>query len=187
MPQAVLLAALPAVIGGAAQAVSTVVGSRAQSNAAKRATTAQQQAAARAEAHEREQAAREDARLDRIEAEDRRRHDIEQANIARQQAERDSRQAYEDDIRYTKMVRLAELTGGPRPNRPPVFGTGAPSASVPLASTYAPPNAPIMARPSTANQMIAAAPPFDPFTDAAMPPPGVPLRALNRRRPSYVA
>jgi hypothetical protein len=170
MPPVVAAAA----IAGGTQVVSSVVGSRAQSGANKRALQASEDAARRAEAFQREQAAREDADDARLEAEDRRRWDTEQANLARQQAERDARQQYEDRLRYRKMVNLARLTGMPAPDPMPTFG-GA-SADPAMATPVRQSSAPLMSRPSTANAMIPQD--FDPF---AAPAQRMPISRLSRR------
>lgn len=168
-----------AIATGAAGIGTGVIAARAQSGASRRATEASDRAAARAEAFERDQDEKNRADAARLEAEDRRRWDVEQQNIAAQKAENDARQQYEDKIRYQKMVNLAQLTGGPRPEPLPNFGGG---TYQPQAQSYASPGAPIMSRPSTANAMIAPpnAGPFDPF--AAAPTMGMPLASLNRSR-----
>lgn len=172
-----------AAITGIAAITSSVASSRAASSASKRAITSQNTAAAKAEAFEREQDEKNRADAERVESEDRRRWDTEQQNLASERAERDARQAYEDKIRYRKMVNLARLTGGPTPDPLPNFGGGG-GAYSPNQATYAAPGAPILARPSTANAMIAAPGaqnvPFDPFTDTQRN--GWPLSAVSRRR-----
>lgn len=171
-------AILAATVGAGASTTTAVVGSRAQTGAARRAQQASDRAAARAEAFEREQDALNRAEAARRDAEDKRRWDVEQANLAKERAERDARQGYEDRLRYRKMVNLSRLIGGPMPEPLPNF-TGGASMSMPLAAVS---SAPIASRPATANAMIAEPGAFDPFTDAVVPVPGVPLNSLARRR-----
>ncbi len=190
MPLAVMAPMYAAAIAGGAQTASSVASSRAQAGASRRATAAQTQAATRAEAFEREQDGKDRADEARIEAEEHRRWDADQANKARQQAQDDARlqmmdrrQQYEDSLRHGKRVRLAELTGGPVPQAPPMFGAPADGTYTPLASTYAAPGAPVMSRQGTANAMIAAPGQFDPFAEAQAPWM-MPLSDVSRRRVS---
>lgn len=177
------IAAAPAVYaaiaGGVASTAGSVIAAKSQSGATKRSIAATTNAAAKAEAFEREQDAQNRADQARRDAEDERRWSIDQQNLAATKAEQNARQAYEDKLRYRKMVNLAKLTGGPMPDPLPDFG-GAGGTYTPAPSTYAAPGAPILAQPSTANAMIAAPGqgPFDPF---APPQPGIPLSAVSRR------
>lgn len=140
-----------AIATGIAGAGTAAIGAKAQSNASKRALQASERGAVRAEAFTREQDTQNRADEERRDAEDKRRWEIEQANIAREKSERDARQSYEDTIRYGKMVNLARLTGQPIPPRPNFSGAGDQT----IASLSQPKSAPLMSRPSTANAMIA--------------------------------
>lgn len=157
MPPVVAAAA----ITGLAGLGTTVAASKIQSGANKRALQATERGAERAEAFTREQDAANRADEERRDAEDRRRWEIEQQNLARDKAERDARQSYEDTIRYGKMVNLARLTGQPIPERPNFAGGG----DTTIASLSRPPvSAPLMSRPSAANQMIAQPGAIDPLS-----------------------
>lgn len=161
MPQAVLVAAIPAV----AAIGSAVVSSKAQSSSTTRSLAAQRAAATRAEAFEREQDALNRAERDREAAEQKRQFEITQANLARQQAQEDAitrdnleRAAYEDAIRYGKAVNLARLTGNPVPQAPPPRTAASLLNPQSQASSNSPVGGLMLARPSSANAMVDRAP-----------------------------
>ncbi len=166
-----------AAITGLASAGTAVVGARAQSGARRRAIDAQNQAAQRAESFEREQDALNRADDARRDAEDRRRWEVEQENVRARQAEIDSRQQYDDMLRYRKMVNLAQLTGQPVPPPPPFLRGGAqPGApqgapqGMPLRQLSRPPVA-MASAPSRTNALIQSNtdPLFDPLAEQRMP------------------
>lgn len=175
MPPVVAAAA----ITGAAALGGQVVSSRAASGASRRSIAATNAAAARAEAFEREQEALNRADQERRDAEDKRRWEVEQANVARIQEQNDQRLAYEDAIRYGKMVNLARLTGQPAPPPPPRLGGGS-IASLTMPSAARQASAPIMSRPSTAAAMIPAATDFP--TSPLSEPQRMPISQLVGRR-----
>lgn len=160
MPPVVAAAAVTGLTSGAA----LIAGARIQSGSNKRAIQAQTDAASRAEAFELARELNDRKERDRVAAEEQRRWDVEQANLARRQEQEDAilrdnleRAAYEDAIRYGKMVNIARLTGQPIP-QPPPKRTALPSMSdlgTPKVVT-ANPSAPIASKASTANAMVAA-------------------------------
>lgn len=168
-----------AAITGLAGAGTAAIGARASSNANKRSIEASDRAAARAEAAAREEDALNRADQERRDAEDKRRWEVEQANLQRRQEQDDQRLAYEDAIRYGKMVNLARLTGQPIPQAPPRVGAGTGGAYMEPARQA---SAPIMSRPSSANAAIAAPGAVSPFGDPNTVPQRMPISRLVGRR-----
>jgi hypothetical protein len=169
-----------AIVTGIAGAGTATIAAKSQSGANKRAIEAQERAAARAEAAAREEDALNRADAERRDAEDRRRWEVEQANLARRQAQDDERLAYEDQIRYGKMVNLARLTGQPLPPPLPRRGGGSIGslAADEASHTY---GAPIMSRPSRANASIPSPGAF-PASPLSAEQPMRPMTQLVGRR-----
>lgn len=172
MPPIVAAAAITGIATGA----TAIIGSRAQTGASRRAQAAQDAADRRAEAALKEDRDAEAAR----DAEDKRRWEVEQTNLVRRQAETDARTAYEDTIRYGKMVNLARLTGQPIPAPPPRAGDAMPASAAP--SRARPATAPIMSRPSTANATITAPGAFPTSPLDVSQPQRMPISQLVGRR-----
>lgn len=170
----------PVVAAAAITGITTLAGTglaaRSQSSANKRSLQATERSSARAEAFEREQDALNRADEARRDAEERRRYEVEQGNLLRKQQQEDAllkdnleRAAYEDAIRYGKMVKLARLTGQPTPPPLPKRTAGSlltePQPTAPVAAS-----APLLSRPSVANQAIAQPGAVDPFSQNARMP-----------------
>lgn len=180
MPQAVLVAALPSLVGVG----GALIGSRSQGGANKRALAASAAAAAKAEAFERERAAVDDATDARVAAEEKHRWEVEQTNKAADKAQEDAllrdqlaRQDYTDQLTYQKRVNLARLTGQapppPMPTRTSLNSvTSAPLTIGGLAKGV---SGPMASRPAQASQMIAAPGASDPW---ALPPGVLPSPPL---------
>lgn len=176
-----------AIVTGIAGAGTATIAAKSQSGANKRAIQAQERAAARAEAAAREEDALNRADAERRDAEDRRRWEVEQANLARKQAQDDAllkdslaRSNYEDAIRYGKMVNLARLTGQPLPPPLPT------RSSIDLLSNVQPAqtrqaSAPVMSRPSSANASIPSPGAF-PASPLSAEQPMRPMNQLVGRR-----
>lgn len=148
-----------AAIAGGAAITGSVISSKSQSKSQKRALSAQEKAAAKAEAFELDQDTRNRAERERQDADEAKRYAVDQANIARKQAQEDAlladsieRANYEDAIRYGKMVRLAELTGNPAPPPLPKRTAGLPTQTA--APQQAQASGLVPTRASTANAMI---------------------------------
>lgn len=182
MPPVVAAAAIS---GGAALA-GGVVSSRQQSGANRRAIQAQERAAQRAETFEREQDRLNRSDQERRDAEDRRRYETEQANIARRQAQEDAllqdqlaRQQYDDDAQYQRRLNIARLTGQPAPPRPPRRTAASALQTSPVAPQGAAmPTGAIASAPSRANAMVQDAAGFDPFQ---APTQRMPISRLSGR------
>lgn len=166
MPPVVAAAA----ITGIASVGGNVLASRSQSRSNRDALAASERGAQRAEAFEREQDTLQRGDDTRREAEERRRFDIEQANLLAERTERDQRQQYEDMLRYRRMVNIAQLTGQ-APPPPPRFGAAqgppqAPPQRVPLRALARP----VFSESAMRRPVVGDADPmFDPLADQRMP------------------
>ncbi len=180
-----------AVASGAAAVGSGVIAARAQNSASRRAVESSERGMNRAESFEREQDAQNRADQARQDQEEQRRWEIQQANEQRKQEQEDAilrdnlqRQQYDDEVKYGKMLRLAELTGQRAPRKPPTRTAASLFEPTAGSSTFRMESEPLTARPSQVSSMIPkAGEQFDPFdTGAAGLPQRMPLRSLTARR-----